>query len=280
MKLQTITLVTGSNLNNMLKEIGIESLDLSKSEHYTLSIRLSTGGFCFYIYNPLDDSFSLIEERGIEPSLSLTANLRRILGKTNYLKYKFKKINILLTESRYTLIPLELFDDKYSSDVFYYNQVPVENELVRYTVLMNSNTVAVYGVDKSAYQFLETLFPDANYVSYVVPLLEYFSTKSRLGNTNKVYAHWASGVLTVFCYEKGKLVLVNSFHAKVIADCVYYVLYVWKQLSFNQLRDELHLCGDLLQKEKLTATFKKYVSEVYIMNPFENLDLQKISVCE
>ena len=50
-------------------------IDFTKSKQYTLSIRLSTDGFSFSIYNPIhDDSLSIIEKE-IEPSLSLTANL-------------------------------------------------------------------------------------------------------------------------------------------------------------------------------------------------------------
>lgn len=50
-----------------------ERIDFTKSEQYTLSIRLSADGFSFSIYNPIhDDSFSVIEKE-IDTSLSLTA---------------------------------------------------------------------------------------------------------------------------------------------------------------------------------------------------------------
>ena len=53
-------------------------IDFTKSKQYTLSIRLSTDGFSFSIYNPIhDDSFSVIEKE-IDTSLSLTANLKAV----------------------------------------------------------------------------------------------------------------------------------------------------------------------------------------------------------
>ena len=56
-------------------------IDFTKSKQYTLSIRLSTDGFSFSIYNPIhDDSLSIIEKE-IDTSLSLTANLKSGLSR-------------------------------------------------------------------------------------------------------------------------------------------------------------------------------------------------------
>ena len=56
-------------------------IDFTKSKQYTLSIRLSTDGFSFSIYNPIhDDSLSIIEKE-IDTSLSLTANLKTRLSR-------------------------------------------------------------------------------------------------------------------------------------------------------------------------------------------------------
>ena len=58
-------------------------IDFTKSKQYTLSIRLSTDGFSFSIYNPIhDDSFSVIEKE-IDTSLSLTANLKAAVSYTH-----------------------------------------------------------------------------------------------------------------------------------------------------------------------------------------------------
>ena len=60
-----------------------ETIDFSKSEQYTLSIRLSTDGFSFSIYNPIHDSSLSFFEKEVEPSLSLTANLKKAFRELN-----------------------------------------------------------------------------------------------------------------------------------------------------------------------------------------------------
>ena len=73
-------------------------IDFTKSKQYTLSIRLSTDGFSFSIYNPIhDDSLSIIEKE-IDTSLSLTANLKAVFqtGKYNDGKQAFYNCAIRL----------------------------------------------------------------------------------------------------------------------------------------------------------------------------------------
>ena len=59
--------------------------------------------------------------------------------------------------------------------------------------------------------------------------------------------------------------------------CIRDRLYIWKQLGFEQERDELHLSGDLNDKELLLPELRKFIRQVFIMNPATNLDLQAIT---
>lgn len=54
----------------------IETTDFNKSEQYTLSIRLSTDGFSFSVFNPLDEKGFSCEDYAINEELPLTANLK------------------------------------------------------------------------------------------------------------------------------------------------------------------------------------------------------------
>ena len=60
--------------------------------------------------------------------------------------------------------------------------------------------------------------------------------------------------------------MANSFECMQTEDRIYYLLYVWKQLEFNQERDELHLTGTLSDKETLMNELKKFILQVFIMN--------------
>jgi len=64
----------------------IETIDFSKSEQYTLSIRLSADGFSFSIFNPLNENELFFFDRKVEESLSLTANLKQTFPRSGMVK--------------------------------------------------------------------------------------------------------------------------------------------------------------------------------------------------
>ena len=165
-------------------------IDFTKSKQYTLSIRLSTDGFSFSIYNPIhDDSFSVIEKE-IDTSLSLTANLKAVFHESDFLGHSYKRVNIMLASKRFTIVPLDLFEEEQADLLFYHNHQKRENETVIYNILKKNNVVIVFGIDRSAYSFLTEQYPEARFYSQSTPLIEYFSVKSRLGNSKKMRQVW------------------------------------------------------------------------------------------
>ena len=86
--------------------------------------------------------------------------------------------------------------------------------------------------------------------------------------------------MEVFAFDRSKLLIINTFSSLQPSDQVYYLLYIWKQLGFEQERDELHLTGKFLAKEALMQELQKYIKQVFIMNPATNLDFQAITSCE
>lgn len=260
----------------MPEEAIIDKIDFSKSEQYTLSIRLSTDGFSFSIYNPIHDSSNSFIEKEIEASLSLTANLKQTFRRLNFLGYLYKRVNVVMASKRFTAVPLEFFEDEQAEMLFYHNHPKRENETVKYNILKKNNTVVIFGIDTSAYAFLKDRFVGVKFFSQASPLIEYFSIKSRLGNSQKMYAWVSNDAIDVYCYERGHLLLANSYQCKQTTDRVYYLLYIWKQLNFNQERDELHLTGVLADKDVLLQELRKFILQVFIMNPEKNLDLQAL----
>ncbi|MEL5893913.1 DUF3822 family protein [Bacteroides sp. GD17] len=258
----------------------IETTDFNKSEQYTLSIRLSTDGFSFSVFNPLGDGELSFFDREVDESLSLTANLKQTFREVEWLSRPYRRVNVLMADKRFTFIPLEFFEDEQAEIVFYHNHPKRENELVQYNILHKNNSVVLFGMDKSACIFLREQYPDAKFYSQASPFIEFFAAKSRLGNSRKMYVNLRKNAVDVYGYERGHLLLANSFECKETADRIYYLLYIWKQLGFEQERDELHLTGSLHDKEQLLPELRKFIRQVFIMNPATNLDLQAIISCE
>ncbi|EJX04356.1 hypothetical protein EVA_07535 [gut metagenome] len=255
----------------------LKNIDFTLSEQYTLSIRLSTDGFSFSVFNPHSDGTQSTINSLIDESISLTANLKQTFRELDWLNHSFHKVNILVANRRYTFIPLEFFEDEQAECIFYHNHSQRENELIQYNILHKNNIVVLFGMDKSSHSFLLEQFPQARFYAQASPFINYLSTKSRLGNNRKLYAHIHHTGIDMYSFERGRLLLGNSFECKETTDLIYYLLYGWKQLDLDQEHDELHLCGLPTEKEKLLTELKKYIRQVFIMPHSENIDLQAIT---
>ena len=119
----------------------IETIDFSKSEQYTLSIRLSADGFSFSVFSPLGEGGLSFFDWKVEESLSLTANLKQTFREVEWLKHPYRRVNILMADKRFTLVPLEFFEDEQTETLFYHNHPKRENEIVQYNILRKNNVV-------------------------------------------------------------------------------------------------------------------------------------------
>ena len=270
------------------------SLDYSKSEQYTLSIRLSTDGFSFSIYNPISGNDLYHRTYPVNTQRSMAANVKAFLGATEELKHSFKHVNILIHSSRYTIVPLELFEDEHMETLFYQNVKESKNEIVLCNILGKSNSVILFSLDKLTHLLLSEHFTSARFFASISPQIEYLTIKSRQGNTCKMYINIHQGDMDAICLNKGKLLLVNTFPSPNANDIVYYTLNIWKQLDYDQTRDELHLTGNNDRKKEITKELQKYISHVYSINPHAEFsgsesnvriedipfDIQSLILCE
>ncbi len=247
----------------------MNSIDFTRSASYTLSIRLSADGFSFSICNPSSagNDFYFFPYP-VDVSCSMTANLKHMLAETEALKHAYHQINILYDTDRFTPVPLELFEDEQMDAFFNHNFLRENGETVLCNVLGKSSVVILFGIDKHVHQLLAKHFPEARIFSTVSPLTEYFARKSRLGGNRKLYAHVREESLEVFAYDNGKLLLANAFRCRQDADRMYYLLYIWHQLNFNQEKDELHLvCAAGGDGATLLKELRNYLRLVFVIYP-------------
>ena len=258
-----------------MPETGNNHIDFNKSEQYTLSIRLSADGFSFSIYNPIQDTFISFMEKESNPSLSLTANLKLVFSENETLTLNYKAIHIVVVNNRFTNIPQELFDVDQVNDVFYFNHTKQTNEVLLWNKAHESQNITIFGIDKSAYQLLKTYYPEASFYSNQYLLSEYFAAKSHFGNTRKVYLSLNDKRMDIYCYERGNLLMNNTFEAHHLEDRLYFIFAVWKQLNLDQQRDELFLTGTLVDKDAMMTQLKRYILQVSVY-PKNNIEQQAL----
>ncbi len=168
-----------------------ENIDFTKSSQYTLSIRLSTDGFSFSVYNPLEECDFYFQTFAVNTQQSMAANVKAFLAQTTELKYTYRQINILIHTARYTSVPLELFEDEQMETIFYQNFRKQNNEIILCNVLGKSNLVILFTIDKLTHLFLSEQFPNARFFSTISPQIEYLTNRSKLGNRQEIICQYS-----------------------------------------------------------------------------------------
>lgn len=258
----------------------MDTVDFKHSEQYTLSIRLSTDGLALAIFNPLtgkEDKPMAVEKHAVDDALPWAVNLRKIYDDCSWLSNPFRRVNVLVADRRFTLMPFDLFDENVLRSVFYHNHLQQENEQVLYNLLRDDHVAILFGVDQSICTFMEKQYPGGvRYYAQAALLIHRFSLQSRLGNTRKMFAHLRGKYMDVFCYDHGRLLLANSYHCEMTADRMYYLLYLWQTLAFEQERDELHLCGLLSDRDELLAGLREFIRQVFVITPSLDIDMHAV----
>ena len=258
-----------------------QPIDFNKSEQYILSIRLSTDGFSFSIYHPQRESEVYFSSSPVNTQRSMAANVKAYLTETEELKHEFKQVNILIHTSRYTPVPLELYEDEQTELLFYQNLPAQSNEVILCNILGKSNVVILFGLDKLTHLFLTEHFPNARLFASVSPLTEYFSHKCKQNEERKFFAIFHPESMEIIGFEKERLMLLNTYPTSGINDAGYYLLNAWQQAGFDQEKDSLYIHGNnrIAQWEELPLLLQKYIRKLFIINPqmeFHDSSLSRI----
>lgn len=270
-------------------------IDFTSTEQYVLSIRLSADGFSFSVHSPLGirNGFRFTSYP-TNASCSLAANVKEMLAQAEELRHAYKQMNILYDTPRFTLVPFDLFEDELTETVFYQNFQKTDNETVLCNVLSKNNVVVLFGMDKHVRELLAERFPEARIFCGISPEAEYLAPQSRTENNRKLYAHIREERMEVFCYDRGRLLLANTYPCSRTADRAYYLLYAWHQLNYDQEKDELYLTGQSAGRDELQqelCTFLRHVSVIQPSTAFNQpektdeparipFDMQALLLCE
>ena len=110
-------------------------------------------------------------------------------------------------------------------------------------------------------------FADAKWCHVCQPVWNYLHQRSYAGMRRKLYAYFYDRQLSLFSFAENRFRFVNTFDGTNSHDSVFYILSVWQQLALDQRRDEMHLVGDIPEREEMTGQLRRFLQNVYRINP-------------
>lgn len=214
-----------------------------------------------------DNGNSIVfEPYTVRSGISMAANLREAFSTVSLLRNGWQRVMVMV-DSPVLMVPVEEFKDSVKEELYSHAITGHGGEKVMSTVLPALNAVAVYSVNKDLKLVIDDRFSDVRFTHVCATVWNHLYRRSFTGLRMKLYAYFHDKKIDVFSFRQNRFRFTNSFDTSLVPDAVYFMLNVWKQLAFDARRDELHLVGELPDKEELVKELKPFIQNVYVINP-------------
>ena len=257
----------------------------------TLSIRISTNGFCFCSYIPsLPDSLKYFTHKP-DFENSLASNLQIAIESCPLIKKEEKyDIKAIIETGEYTCIPAE-YDSNTDYKLFFNYCFPKSEDVEVIANKLNAYGYTIlFPVETSIYETLQKL----GNVTFYTPasiIMSYLSYKP-IEKEQYMLAYLYNDFAFILTMRNGKTGLSNIFKKEDRENVLFYMLSIWKEQGLSQTDDYLFLCGDN-SIDELSLTAGQFIKNIKRINPNElfspsllnkiegiPFDLQALILCE
>jgi hypothetical protein len=236
------------------------NIDLSQAERYVLVIRIHPDEYSFSIYNPDDRAayfYCPVKKNKPAPALRRFQDI--YFDEANeFFTFSYRKIYVINYTPAFTYIPSLIFNDKDKSAYMDFLFLENTGKRLHHSLQLPDITI-IHSLPEDAYEFVQRSFVNAGIIHHTAPVIAYTQTRSEIINRNKIVLNMQYTGLDVFCFSRDTFLLGNHFHCNDLMDAVYYVLFIWKQLKFDQLNDYLYIAGDPESEEGLMDKLRAYI---------------------
>ena len=258
----------------------------------TLSIRISTNGFCFCSYLPAEPDSLQYHFYKTDSSISLVANLRNAVEECPLISAGTEySIKAIIETAEFTTLPTE-FDRREDYKLFYRYCFPKADSSIEIVAnkLNAQELTLIFPVDKGIAEIIEKI----GEVTYYTPasiLLGYLALNAPKED-KYLLAYIQDEYAMLLSIKNGKVELNNIFRNDEGSDTLFYLLSTWKEQGLSQTDDTLYICGDkgveeqLLQIGKFIKNYKRLNPNKEfapsLLNKIKNIpfDLQALLLCE
>lgn len=236
-----------------------------------MTIRVAKGSLAFAFADRLNEKQIDFEPYVAKSGVSMAANLREAFKTSVLLQKPVSRARVLI-DTPSVIVPIEEYVEEDAEALYMHSFPDTEGCNVVSNVMPDLNCVALFALNRDLKLVVEDHYQDVRYTCLMRSVWDYLHHRSFIGNRRKLYAYFHDGLLELFSYERNRFVFCNRYYARHTKDVVYFILFVWKQLALDQMRDELFLVGDIPDKDNLLAALRAYVSVVIVMNPSANFN--------
>lgn len=232
-----------------------------------LTIRVGKNTLAFSMTDVTDMEHPIIYEPYVVKSgVSMAANLREAFKTKDILSESLRRIEVMI-DSKALMVPVERFEEGNIETVYRHSFPQSQNDSVVFNVLPDLNAVAIFSINKDLRMVVNDHFDNVSIIHVMAPVWRYLHQRSFTGHRNKLYGYFHDKQLDIFSFHQNRFKFCNSFETSRTHDSLYFLLYVWKQLNLQPEHDEMHIVGDIPDRDWLLQELRRYLQKAYVINP-------------
>lgn len=256
-----------------MQETGNNTIDTIK-----LTIRISKNSLSFTTFDYMAKDSIIYKPYILKSGVSIAANMREAFKSGIIIKEQYQSIQILI-DTPILIIPSEIFNAD-DIDTMYRHSFPDcgNNCIIMYNVLPDINAVAVFNINKDLKLVIEDNLSNVKYITCLAPVWKQLHIRCFTGIRKKLYGYFHDNKLDIFSFNKNRFKFYNSFIVSQSKDALYFLLYVWKEIGFDARHDEMHIVGDIPDREWLISSLHEYLKNAYIISPTADYNRAPVSL--
>lgn len=213
-------------------------------------------------------------------TISVAANMREALKEMTDIDTDEVTVQM---NSPVIIVPKEQLDDEDATALYNLSISEVDEETIvvqqpiEFTSLGGSDTelVALFAISKDLNTVIEDHFKKYDFshvgIQQFVASVSSESNSSAKDGIAKILslknhlltAFFCDNIMYAYAMKQGRLNFFNRYEATNAQDCAYMLLSIWKQLGYSQLKDDLHLAGEISFMEELKEILSEFIKNIH-----------------
>lgn len=246
-----------------------QSFDLNRTNEYELSIQVGLDGFSFSVIHPEENRLMALKNTPVTISTEkfLPRRFAEWVNSEPVLNNPFEKIKISYYTENFTLIPYEFHNSEKQNKVSTLLFENKKDDRVKQDKVNAFNSKLIYTIPGQMINCFADKFNDytLNHTFTVLTkkTAEFFASS----DNSDLFLFFSSSSFLLFLYDKGNLLLTNSYQFKHANDIVYYIFAALNQNRIHTKNCKLLLSGNIIQDQEIENLLKSYFSQIGFLIP-------------
>lgn len=202
----------------------------------------------------------------VKSGVSMAANMREAFKTEVALRQPYAK-TVVMVESPVLMVPADIYEEEEGAMMYAHSFPGLATNVVLANVLPDLSAVALFSINKDLKMVINDHISQVRFICAVAPVWRYLHRRSFTGTRSKLYGYFHDRRLDIFSFNQNRFKFCNSFDTATAQDSLYFLLYVWKQLMLKPEYDEMHIVGDIPEREWMMEELKRYLQRAYCINP-------------